>query len=87
MSKDWKEVYKAALFEDDIARIPQCIADAERALAARALELFAAGGDQVGEQQAIENARYFLRVLGSSAGIQNAPCEYVNLTTPIPQSC
>jgi hypothetical protein len=71
--RNWKEVYKAALFEDDSSKIPQRIADAERALAARALELYGASDDQVREQQAMENARYFLRVLGSTAGILSAP--------------
>jgi hypothetical protein len=79
-SRDWKEVYKAALFEDDNSKIPQRIAEAERALAARAIELFAADGDQVGEQQAMENARYFLRVLGRTEGMVNASYEYVNQT-------
>lgn len=75
--RDWKEVYKAALFEDDSSKIPQRIAEAERALAARALELFSAGDDQVREQQAMENAWYFLRVLGNTQGMP-APREYVN---------
>ncbi len=59
---DWKQLYMAALFEDDTAMIPQRIAEAEMALAARADEL---GEDrnQVREQQAIENATYFLRLL------------------------
>jgi hypothetical protein len=75
--RDWKEVYKAALFEDDNSKIPQRIAEAERALAARALELFGAGDDQTREQQAMENARYFLRVLGNTQGMLT-PREYVN---------
>ena len=29
MYRDWKEVYKAALFEDDSTKIPQRIAEAE----------------------------------------------------------
>lgn len=66
MSQDWKEIYKAALLEDDNSKIPQRIAEAEKALATRALELFGGAGDQVREQQAMENARYFLRVLGAT---------------------
>jgi len=80
MSRDWKEVYKAALFEDDNDRIPQRIAEAEKALAARALEMFGAGGDQNHEQLAMENAKCFLRVLGSTAGTLNTPREYVGQT-------
>jgi hypothetical protein len=77
MCRDWKEVYKAALFEDDNTKIPQRIADAERALAARASELYGASDDQIREQQAMENARYFLRVLGTSQGLLNSG-DYIN---------
>jgi hypothetical protein len=76
--RDWKEIYKAALFEDDNTKIPQRIAEAERALEARALELFGASDEQVREQQAMENARYFLRVLGNTQGMLNPPPRYVD---------
>jgi hypothetical protein len=59
---DWKQLYMAALFEDDTAKIPQRITEAEMALAARAVEL-CEDGNQVREQQAMENATYFLRLL------------------------
>jgi hypothetical protein len=68
-NEGWKEVYMAALFEDDNTKIPQRIAEAEKALATRARELFGADDSQYPEQQAIENAKYFLRILGSTAGI------------------
>jgi hypothetical protein len=68
-NEGWKEVYMAALFEDDSAKIPQRIAEAERALAARALELFGADDNQFPEQRAMENAKYFLRILGSTTGM------------------
>ena len=84
MSRDWKEVYKAALFEDDNDRIPQRIAEAEKALAARALEMFGAGGDQNHEQLAMENAKYFLLVLGNTLG--NAGREHVSQTKRQPGS-
>lgn len=72
---DWKELYKAAVFEDDNAKIPQRIAEAERALAARALELFGANENQVREQQAMENAMYFLRLLRKTDQWINVPSE------------
>ena len=75
--RDWKEVYKAALLEDDNSKIPQRIADAERALAARATELYGASDDQIREQLAMENARYFLRVLGTTQGLPNTPGDYL----------
>lgn len=76
MCRDWKEIYKAALFEDDNSKIPQRIADAERALAARASELYGASDDQIREQRAMENARYFLRVLGTTQGLLNTPGDF-----------
>jgi hypothetical protein len=60
---DWKELYKAALFEDDNSKILQRIAEAERAVSARAGELFGEAGNQVRERQDIENALYFLDLL------------------------
>lgn len=81
--RDWKEIYKAALFEDDNSKIPQRIAEAERALAARALELFGASDDPIREQRAMENARYFLRVLGTTQGILTTPSEYVHPTQTV----
>jgi hypothetical protein len=83
-SRDWKEVYKAALFEDDTGKVPQRIAEAERALTARALELCGAEGDQNNEQRAIENAKYFLLVLGNTLG--NAGREHVSQTKRQPVS-
>jgi hypothetical protein len=73
---DWKEVYKAALFEDDNGKIPQRIDEAESALATRALELAEVGRDEIREQQALENARYFLRILRNIAGATSVPKEY-----------
>jgi len=83
LRRDWKEIYKAALFEDDNSKIPQRIAEAERALAVRALELFGATDDQIREQRAMENARYFLRVLGTAQGILTTPSEHVNRTQTV----
>jgi hypothetical protein len=70
-SGDWKEFYKAAIFEDDSAKIPQRIAEAERALAARAAEPFSVAENQVRERQAMENAMYFLRLLRKIEGRPN----------------
>jgi len=69
--RDWKDLYQAAIFEEDSSKVPHRIVEAESALAARALELSGADGDLAHEQKAMENARYFLRVLGSTAGMVN----------------
>ena len=76
--KDWKEIYKAALLEDDSSKIPQRIAEAERALAARSGELFGASDEQIREQRAMENARYFLGVLGNIQGILTTASKLVS---------
>jgi hypothetical protein len=72
ISSDWRELYKAALFEDDNAKIPQRIAEAERALATRAIEIFGVE-NQVRERQAMENATYFLQLLRRIEVSANVP--------------
>ena len=59
----WKDLYKAALFEVDNARLPERIAQAEKALALRARELFYAAGDNIEEGQALDDAVYALHTL------------------------
>jgi hypothetical protein len=61
----WRELYTAALFETEKERIPERIADAERAIQVRARELFAAGTDTIEEDQALDDALYALRALQS----------------------
>jgi hypothetical protein len=61
----WRELYAAALFETDKERIPARIAEAEKAIVARARELFAAGSDTIEEDQALDDALYGLRALQS----------------------
>jgi hypothetical protein len=63
MPRNWREFYTAALFETDENRIPTRIADAEKAIVARARELFAAGSDTIEEDQALDDALYALRAL------------------------
>jgi hypothetical protein len=62
---NWRELYSAALFETDEGRIPARIADAEKAIVARARELFSAGADMIEEDQALDDALYALRALQS----------------------
>jgi len=59
----WRELYTAALFETDKGRIPIRIADAEKAIVARARELFSADSDTIEEDQALDDALYALRAL------------------------
>lgn len=63
LSRKWRELYSAALFETDKNRIPTRIAEAEKAIVARARELFSAGSDTIEEDQALDDALYALRAL------------------------
>lgn len=65
LSRNWRELYTAALFETDKERVPARIADAEKAILVRARELFAAGADTIEEDQALDDALYALRALQS----------------------
>ena len=65
MSQSWRQLYTAALFETDNNRLAGRIADAEKAIVARARELFAAGSDTIEEDQALDDALYALRALQS----------------------
>jgi hypothetical protein len=61
----WRDLYVSALFETDRTRLPERIAEAERAIVARARELFSAGTDTIEEDQALDDALYSLRALQS----------------------
>jgi hypothetical protein len=61
--QNWRELYKAALFEKDRKKLPSRIAEAENALILRARELFSMSGDNNEEGQAIDDALYALRAL------------------------
>jgi len=63
MLVSWRDLYVAALFETDTNRIPTRIADAEKAIVARARQLFSANSDTIEEDQALDDALYALRAL------------------------
>jgi hypothetical protein len=66
-SRAWRNLYKAALFEVDNARIPERIAQAEKAIALRARELFHVAGDNIEEEQALDDTMYALRALRNTS--------------------
>jgi hypothetical protein len=68
----WRELYKAALFETNHEKLPARIADAEKAIVARARELFASSADTIEEDQALDDALYALRALQSCVTRQTA---------------
>jgi hypothetical protein len=62
-AKSWRALYTAALFEPDLHQVPSRIALAEKAIVARARELFSTGFDTIEEDQALDDALYALRAL------------------------
>jgi hypothetical protein len=60
---NWRELYTAALFETDPMRITVRISEAEKAIMARAGELFSTGADMIEEGEALDDAMYALRAL------------------------
>jgi len=50
----WRDLYKAALFEVDKTRLPDLITRAEEALVVRARELFHMAGDNIEEEEALD---------------------------------
>ncbi len=67
--RGWKELYVAALLENETERIPSLIDDAEKAIRVRARELFGAGGDNIEEETALDDALYALHALKSCLAI------------------
>jgi hypothetical protein len=63
----WHVLYHAALFETDRSKLPQRIAEAERAILARIKELFFVSYDHIEEDQTLDDALYALRALRNCA--------------------
>jgi hypothetical protein len=59
----WHALYQAALFETDRQKMPQRIAEAERAILDRVKELFTVTIDHIEEDIVLDDALYALRAL------------------------
>ena len=66
----WRDLYLAALFEADSARLPERIAAAEYALSLRDRELWYSGGDHHEEKHAVISA---MRALEALRNIHQCP--------------
>ena len=64
-SRYWRALYKAAVSGIDMSKLPERMAEAEKAVVLRARELFQAADDNGEEKEALEDAMYALRALGS----------------------
>ena len=65
-SRYWRALYKAALSETSRSTLSERITEAEKAVVLRARELFQAADDNGEEKEALEDAMYALRALGSN---------------------
>ena len=66
-SRAWRDLYKTVLFEVDKTKLPERIAQAEKALARRARELFHIAGDNIEEEQALDDTMYALHALRNTS--------------------
>lgn len=62
----WKDLYQAAIFEADLNKLPERIAEAEAALVICARELFYGVGGDADEGESLDDAMCILRALRSS---------------------
>ena len=67
----WRELYRAAILELELTRLPERILQAETALILRAKELFLVGGSNEQETQDLDDAMYALQALRSA--LRNNP--------------
>jgi hypothetical protein len=84
-SREWKDLYVAALLEGDKDKMPLLILQAEQAIVRRARELFKAEGDNIQEGENLDEALYALRALksciatrGKFAGRHNSFAEFLS---------
>ena len=61
--RSWRGLYKAALFETDMSKLPSRIEEARRALVLRSRELFANSPNYDDETESVDNALYALQAL------------------------
>ena len=65
MNEDWRDLYRAALFEPNKSKTPMRIANAEKKIAARAKELSNSGDHDALERSELNVALYALVALRS----------------------
>ena len=63
---NWRELYRDAILELDPSKLSVHIAEAEKALIQRARELFQKTGDNIEEEQDLDDAMYALHAFRST---------------------
>jgi len=64
--RDWRTLYKAALAETDVQKLPLRIEETRTALVLRSRELFSTSPNYDDESEAIDDAVYALKALENS---------------------
>ena len=64
--ESWKDLYQAAIFEPDLNKLPERIAEAESGLIVRARELFYIAGGSAEEGESLDDAMCILHALRNS---------------------
>jgi len=72
-SRYWRQLYRAALSEIDKSKLPDHIAEAEKAVVLRAREWFQAAGDNGEETEALDDVMYALHALRSNYQVLGTP--------------
>jgi hypothetical protein len=62
----WRDLYQAAIYEPDMNKVPERIAEAEAALVICARELFYNAGPDSDEGESMDDAMFILQALRSS---------------------
>ena len=65
-SRHWRQLYRVALSEIGKNKLPERIAEAEKAVVLRARELFQTAGDNGEETEALDDVMYALHALRSN---------------------
>jgi len=72
-AQSWKDLYRAAMGESDLDKLPERIADAETALVMRTRQLSCTSGDKFEEKDSLDDALCILHALQSSLKRRPAP--------------
>jgi hypothetical protein len=72
-SRYWGQLYRVALSEIDKSKLPERVAEAEKAVVLRARELFQAAGDNGEETEALDDVMYALHALLATTKIWECP--------------
>ena len=82
-SRYWRALYRVAVSGIDMSKLPERMAEAEKAVVLRARELFQAADDNGEEKEALEDAMYVLHALGSNCQMRQGPPQNLKNGEPL----